>query len=90
VSLRARKLLEQALTNCVDPAFFLHHAQLDRVWWRWQATRPTRKMEYAGAVSHGSEKSAEVSDELDMGGLAPTIAVAEILDAASGLLCYTY
>ena len=79
-----------ALIMCLDPVFFLHHAQLDRIWWRWQAIRPARKLEYEGAASHGSEKMADVTDELDMGVLAPMIPVSDVLDAASGTLCYTY
>ncbi|KAF2676443.1 Di-copper centre-containing protein, partial [Lentithecium fluviatile CBS 122367] len=69
------------LTAPSDPVFFLHHGQLDRVWWRWQAERSTRRMEYAGISSHGSERLARISDELDMGGLAPGIAVSEVLDS---------
>jgi tyrosinase len=81
---------DTTLINCVDPVFFLHHTQLDRIWWRWQASRPARKFEYAGAASHGSEKPATTSDELDMGGLARMIPVSAVLDAANGMLCYTY
>ncbi|PVH93604.1 Di-copper centre-containing protein, partial [Periconia macrospinosa] len=78
------------LTAPSDPVFFLHHAQLDRVWWRWQAVKVKRKMAYAGLAARGSESRAETSDLLDMGGLAPMLPVSEILDTTSGLLCYTY
>jgi len=31
-----------------DPAFFLHHSMLDRVWWIWQALHPDQAKSVAG------------------------------------------
>jgi tyrosinase len=32
-----------------DPLFFLHHVQVDRLWWLWQQEKPgTRNREYNG------------------------------------------
>ena len=76
-----------------DPVFFLHHAQLDRLWWLWQHQAPDRINQYGGASyrdAPASEGSADVGNTLSMGGLAPDIQVAEIMDIRRGPLCYTY
>lgn len=75
----------------VDPVFFLHHAQLDRLWWVWQnRDHGKRKMMYDGVVADGSEVRADVDDRLDMGGLAEGIVVRDVLDVEGGVLCYRY
>jgi tyrosinase len=36
-----------------DPVFFLHHAQVDRLWWIWQQKDPmNRMMEYLGPAEN--------------------------------------
>ncbi|KAH8724982.1 hypothetical protein GQ44DRAFT_772714 [Phaeosphaeriaceae sp. PMI808] len=73
-----------------DPVFFLHHTQLDRLWWTWQNRTPARKTMYTGFAAAMSNQTAVVTDLLLMGGLAPDIRVEQILDTQSGLLCYKY
>ncbi|TVY36278.1 Tyrosinase [Lachnellula subtilissima] len=73
-----------------DPVFFLHHAQLDRLWWKWQHAEPGRRREYNGASSRHSKEAASLQDQLEMGTLAPKIAVEEVIDTQSGILCYEY
>ncbi|TVY13044.1 Tyrosinase ustQ [Lachnellula arida] len=73
-----------------DPVFFLHHAQLDRLWWKWQHAEPGRRREYNGASSRHSKEAASLQDQLEMGALAPKIAVEEVIDTQSGILCYEY
>ncbi|KAF9872022.1 hypothetical protein CkaCkLH20_10654 [Colletotrichum karsti] len=34
----------KALTAANDPIFFLHHAQVDRLWWRWQREDPAARL----------------------------------------------
>ena len=70
--------------------FFLHHAQLDRLWWKWQHERPGRLREYNGESALRSKKAASLQDRLELGALAPVIAVEEIMDTKAGLLCYEY
>jgi tyrosinase len=70
--------------------FFLHHTQLDHLWWKWQTLHPEQRLDYAGIASHGSEEQASVDDILLLGGLAPDIAVSQVLDTVGGLLCYQY
>jgi tyrosinase len=38
-----------------DPLFFLHHTNLDRLWWNWQLQNSTRLTEIGGPnVARGS------------------------------------
>jgi tyrosinase len=73
-----------------DPVFFLHHAQLDRLWWIWQHFEPSRLQKYAGYAFHNTTQPASLEDVISLGGLAPSITVREIIDTGSGYLCYRY
>lgn len=74
-----------------DPVFFLHHANLDRLWANWQAEKPYRKSEFNGRAGKGDKKAAaSINDVLDMKGLGPNLAVREVMDTQSGILCYMY
>lgn len=74
-----------------DPLFFLHHTQLDRLWWIWQNTQNRGKqLEYSGKAARNSTNQALITDAIRMGGLAPDIQVSEILDTQTELLCYRY
>ena len=75
----------------IDPVFFLHHTQLDRLWWTWQQKdSQNRKWQYRGLAAHNSTDPASLNDIIPMGGLAPNIKVSEIIDTESDLLCYIY
>jgi tyrosinase len=71
--------------------FFLHHTQLDRLWWMWQgvAARNRGKL-YTGKKRHNSTADASIDDIIPMGNLAPDVRVNDIIGTGSGLLCYRY
>jgi len=74
-----------------DPVFFLHHTQLDRIWWKWQQVKPRKRSKmYKGRAAHKSPYNAASSDLIQIGGIAPDIEVLEILSTVSGFLCYRY
>jgi tyrosinase len=76
-----------------DPIFFLHHTQVDRLWWLWQQEDPAaRTFAYEGFrnLPDGSQVDATLDDVLPMGDLAPAAVVREYMDASSANLCYTY
>ncbi|KAK0749115.1 hypothetical protein B0T18DRAFT_479243 [Schizothecium vesticola] len=81
-----RGLGDMGLNNASpsDPLFFLHHTQVDRLWWLWQQKNPSvRIMEYNGnfPTPDGSPGPAlSLNDKLPMGGLA----------ADGAKLCYKY
>lgn len=77
--------------NLTDPVFFLHHTQLDRLWWTWQQRKPQQRLtEYGGKARHNSSKAATLEDIIPMGDLAPDVEVSSIMDTMGKLLCYKY
>ncbi|KAE9375970.1 Di-copper centre-containing protein [Stipitochalara longipes BDJ] len=73
-----------------DPLFFLHHTQLDRLWWLWQKESPNRIREYNGRMESNSDQPASVNDRLPMDSLGVTIEVQDVLSTESSTLCYVY
>ena len=70
-----------------DPLFFLHHTQLDRIWWMWQQKETGRRL-YA---YHGSkENPASAEDLLVYEPLSANITVRDILNTETARLCYRY
>lgn len=61
-------------TSPNEPLFFLHHAQIDRLWWLWQQKDlSTRVAEYSGEAAHFGEtgdREVSLDDVLPMGGIA--------------------
>ena len=78
------------LIDYLDPVFFLHHTQLDRLWWIWQHYEPSRLRKYTGDAYHNATESASLDDVLSVGGLGPDVRVSDIIDSESGHLCYRY
>ncbi|KAK7991413.1 Tyrosinase [Apiospora saccharicola] len=75
-----------------DPIFFLHHAQIDRLWTQWQQEKPeTRTMEFGGPKTQGKEPGqASLDDVLPYLGLIPDVKVSEVMSSHTLKLCYTY
>ncbi|KAK4565674.1 hypothetical protein LTR86_003522 [Recurvomyces mirabilis] len=81
----------ETFTAPYDPLFFLHHTQLDRLWWLWQQRQPEKGLvSYGGHKHRHSTEMSSLEDEINMKGLAPKIKVAEVMDVEGELLCYTY
>ena len=78
--------------NCMsDPIFFLHHTQIDRLWWQWQQKEPSKRLkQYHGRSRSDLEFDALLTDRLDMFGLAPSIKVQDVMDTEKNGLCYKY
>jgi tyrosinase len=75
----------------VDPLFFLHHTQLDRLWWLWQQRQPLQGLKaYGGHKHRHSMELATLEDDISMQGLAPSVRVESVMDSQGGLLCYSY
>ena len=72
-----------------DPLFFLHHTQVDRLWWLWQQKDAgTRTNAYNGEGL--DKKPVSLSNVMPMAGLATDRAVRDVMDVRGGFLCYTY
>ena len=85
--------IETKLTN-PDHLFFLHHAQIDRLWWMWQQKSQSHGVDYSGPSIDEDHTvhvgSAKTSDMIHMLGLAPDIQVADVLKTDTGILCYKH
>jgi len=74
-----------------DPLFFLHHTQLDRLWWLWQQRQPEQGLvSYSGHKGRHSMEMASLDDLIHMRGLDIDVKVANVMDVQGDLLCYTY
>ncbi|KAL5639188.1 hypothetical protein ACGC1H_006638 [Rhizoctonia solani] len=73
-----------------EPLFFLHHAQVDRLWTIWQGRNETRLRDYGGnTVQEVTVDTASLRDTLFTLGYAPERDVKEFMDTKSNGLCYT-
>ncbi|GAW20959.1 hypothetical protein ANO14919_104720 [Xylariales sp. No.14919] len=73
-----------------DPIFWLHHVQLDRLWWLWQREAPQQRLH--DYKQHASEPPRQTSlgDMLHYGGLAEGVKVGQVMETENSLLCYKY
>ena len=81
-------------TSVVDPAFMLHHAMLDRVWWQWQALHPKQAATISGTLTmlnSPPSRDATLDDDLDVGVLGPKRKNRDLMSTISGTpRCYIY
>ncbi|KAF9638021.1 Tyrosinase [Lasiodiplodia theobromae] len=77
-----------------DPAFYLHHAQIDRVWWIWQNLDPTRRTHtIAGTITIENtppSRNGTLDDLIDLGVNAPAMRLGDALSTVEGPFCYVY
>ncbi|KIK65510.1 hypothetical protein GYMLUDRAFT_357660 [Collybiopsis luxurians FD-317 M1] len=86
-----------------DPVFFLHHGNIDRLWWQFQQSSPERQLEfngnrypfdYSNPSNPNNSIQATVDDILPMfGGFAEEVTISDVMQTEGGLdgaLCYTY
>ncbi|KAH8433182.1 tyrosinase family protein [Aspergillus melleus] len=83
-------------TSPGDPAFFLHHAAIDRLFWTWQNQDPVKRTyQVNGATGFwtpdGVSINATLDDVVDMGSfLAPPQTLRQLSDTTGGPFCYVY
>ncbi|KAG5635596.1 hypothetical protein H0H81_010667 [Sphagnurus paluster] len=75
-----------------DPIFYLHHANLDRIWWEWQMVDPqTRLFDISGRTSVDPPyQNVTLDFMLDMGGVAPHVPIRKVMDIRRKPGCYVY
>ncbi|TGO32564.1 hypothetical protein BHYA_0306g00070 [Botrytis hyacinthi] len=85
-----------------DPIFFLHHAQIDRLWWKWQHRKPNGRLRDYDAMeedlknnskSESSDSGASgvsLNDPLKLYGIGEDIKVEDVMSTETPLLCYKY
>ena len=85
------------LCLCLDPVFFLHHTQVDRLWWIWQQRNPGLRMsQYQGPTdnirlhANATGSNSTIEDVISLGTLAQNVYVKDMMSTQSDLLCYGY
>ncbi|KXN80929.1 Tyrosinase [Leucoagaricus sp. SymC.cos] len=79
-----------------DPVFYLHHANLDRVWWSWQHMDPHQRLkDISGPINLLDYDNVEggnvtLNFPLSIGVNAPNVTVSDVMDVQGGTLCYAY
>lgn len=74
-----------------EPAFWMHHLYIDRVFRVWQNMDPKRGVKISGCADTQSPCTPLTLDTMVyMGGLVPDAPVRDILNTMSGKYCYRY
>ncbi|KAF8888037.1 hypothetical protein BD779DRAFT_1672450 [Infundibulicybe gibba] len=79
-----------------DPVFFLHHANLDRLWWSWQARDlPRRLKDISGPInildySNQLGGNVTLAFPLSLGVNAKNVTVSDVMNIQGDTLCYLY
>lgn len=77
-----------------DPFFFLHHAEVDRIFTTWQSMHPDVALGLSGTetcLNTPPSPNATLSSwEPDWGMLFPSVQVGELMSTSAGPFCYTY
>ncbi|KAJ3312404.1 hypothetical protein HDV04_003154 [Boothiomyces sp. JEL0838] len=80
-----------------DPIFYMHHGNLDRLYYQWQNMDPVNRMfQYAGGngPAYPNNPVASLNDVMFFYGLIPDCYVLDFMDlslgGANGLACATY
>lgn len=77
-----------------DPAFFVHHAMIDRVFWIWQNLDPAnRRDKVSGTITMMNtppSRNATLDDIVDLDLLAEPYRLGDLLDTTAGPFCYVY
>ncbi|KAM0228639.1 hypothetical protein ACHAPO_010611 [Fusarium lateritium] len=80
-------------TSPSDPLFFLHHANVDRVWSMWQSRDlETRTLALYGTLTWSNyppSPNATVDDIMDMGPLGSK-KILDVMSTVDKILCYKY
>ncbi|KAH6671794.1 tyrosinase [Halenospora varia] len=81
-------------TSPGDPAFYLHHAQIDRTWWIWQNQDiKNRQNAISGTITLNNSppsRNGTLSDTISLGVNADPIAISQLMSTIDGPLCYIY
>ncbi|KAK4237182.1 putative tyrosinase [Achaetomium macrosporum] len=80
-----------------DPAFWLHHGQIDRVWWIWQNLNPAKRTQViAGTLTVNNSppsRNGTLNDIIDLEVNAAPLKIKDVVSTVGiggGPLCYVY
>ncbi|KAH7027376.1 uncharacterized protein B0I36DRAFT_326981 [Microdochium trichocladiopsis] len=84
-------VMSDVAASPADPVFFLHHAFIDRNFWKWQSQAASRWTDiYACAAPGNPCPIMGLDTVISSMGLRPDVRVRDILDAEGSWLCYSY
>ena len=76
-----------------DPAFYLHHGQIDRVYWIWQMLDFTNRQGVFGTntfMNFPPSDNTTVEDLVQLSPLAGGVKIKTLMNTLGGPLCYIY
>ncbi|TEB20570.1 Di-copper centre-containing protein [Coprinellus micaceus] len=74
-----------------DPLFYLHHANLDRVWWKWQeADKSNRLYAMSGPTEQQGNVQVTLDFVMDFPALGPNVTVRDVMDSRAYPGCFVY
>lgn len=85
-------------TSPADPAFWVHHSNMDRMYTLWQTLDPAVRKTDINATGYGhitwandpESRYTLLNDTIDMGYAAPATTIGAVMDTLSENLCYFY
>ncbi|GKZ67630.1 hypothetical protein AnigIFM50267_002115 [Aspergillus niger] len=81
-------------TSPAEPMFWLHHAQIDRVWTIWQGLDPAKRRNAIwGTSTRGDDPPSAnmtLDDLLNFGFISQPLKFADLMNPLSGPFCYYY
>ncbi|KAK6863645.1 hypothetical protein PG995_000173 [Apiospora arundinis] len=76
-----------------NPLFYLHHGNLDRIFWTWQQKDLETRLNQVGGpvvpMDYGGQ-NVTLDFTVNLGDLAGDATLKQLLDTQGGVLCYTY
>ncbi|BCS25562.1 tyrosinase family protein [Aspergillus puulaauensis] len=76
-----------------DPLFYLHHGNLDRIFWEWQQNDLPKRLHQVGGPVKAldfSGKNVTLDFKVNIGALAPDRTLEQLLNTHGDDLCYMY
>jgi tyrosinase len=77
-----------------DPVFWLHHAQIDRIWWIWQNQDIKKRINaIAGTITINNmppSRDGTLQDVIDLGVVGQPKKIADVTSTTEGPFCYIY
>ncbi|KAF6752466.1 hypothetical protein DFP72DRAFT_1047232 [Ephemerocybe angulata] len=74
-----------------DPIFYLHHAGLDWVWWKWQKADPVARLtNISGPTTQDGTTQVTLDFPLEYPACGVNITIRDVMDSSREPSCYTY
>lgn len=88
--------ISNAYNSPADPIFWLHHANLDRIWWNWQKQMIwSRTQDISGPIvpfdyENKAAGNVTLDFKVNLGEVGAEVQLWELMHIQEGVLCYDY